>query len=550
MTSTPTHAVSTLTDSSPTPLLQNPRTTYPRDSKTRKESRDIATDIFKKEIELDKLIKKNRGGDKDEIIRKLRTQIKLLHEKYNFLIKELEPKQKPQPVASTTTSARVVSTTSSAHTVVLNIPKPSTSSTGNPTNSKTVGDTTDVDTDSDSDIHNAPTIAKDSDSDSNPSFHNVQSDDDSDTDSTDSNVNNMANNLANFGDWADFAAANTQALIEGMNNLNAVALKKEIPEFTGELDEGITIDDWFKVADRVATTAGWTDLQKLRYFQDRLTHSAANFNETIGANIRATDYNAWRQLIIDGFQDARLRTSRKEQLKLLKQKQFERSRDFKKRIDDMYRMAYGNIVANSQDPQVIILRDEIKKDVFLNGVRSELASIIWGRLTPNATYEDTVTTAIQCEELLEVRRTTEAKNFVNKPSFENTTMEEKIKNMQELQSLIEQMRNLRISNNAGPVANIRNEARRDNYRVHFEDAGYRSRSPSPGYNNFRKPSYRPSYQNTRQRIEPSGRNNRPAPDTRTCYFCKHRGHIKRNCRKREAWARNNSPRRGRDSNQN
>ena len=58
-----------------------------------------------------------------------------------------------------------------------------------------------------------------------------------------------------FQDWQNFATNNTVTIVEGLSNVNALAFKKEIPEYTGELDDGVSINEWFKLADKVAITA-------------------------------------------------------------------------------------------------------------------------------------------------------------------------------------------------------------------------------------------------------------------------------------------------------
>ncbi len=39
----------------------------------------------------------------------------------------------------------------------------------------------------------------------------------------------------------------------------------------------------FKLVKRMATHAAWTDEQKLRLFQERMSKSAANFNDSLPA---------------------------------------------------------------------------------------------------------------------------------------------------------------------------------------------------------------------------------------------------------------------------
>lgn len=79
-------------------------------------------------------------------------------------------------------------------------------------------------------------------------------------------------------------------------------------------------------------------------------YSASNFTETLPAANRK-NYNDLKTSKIDAFQDIDAKTMRREQLKQLKKKQYERLRDFKRRIDDTYKKAYEDDVANRNDPK-------------------------------------------------------------------------------------------------------------------------------------------------------------------------------------------------------
>ena len=392
-----------------------------------------------------------------------------------------------------------------------------------------------------------------------------------------------------FDQWKDYADANTTALIEGMTNLNAVAFKQEIPEFTGELNDGVTIDEWLKSANKVALAAGWNDAQKLRYFQDRMTKSAGNFNETLTANQKAT-FKAWERAIVNGFQDSAVKMMRKAQLKSLRQNQNERVRDFKRRIDDTYKVAYGDAVTNSAAPEVVSLRNEVKKEVLLNGIKSEISSIIWGRLRPNADFESCVQTAIECEQIIEIRRAAEAKTSipVAPTILKKKTQQEEI---DELRELVHQLAREKLTsrNNAGQpentVAFVGNSGenpgkenpqgigyqrsrsqspgpRRYNNpttdrqpssnQVRFSDNPRQGRSPSPG---FRQGGYRQDrpYNSYLQRQAKSENPQQPNPwnkETRTCFFCRKRGHIKAQCRRFAVWKSQEAQRREESRSQN
>jgi hypothetical protein len=160
----------------------------------------------------------------------------------------------------------------------------------------------------------------------------------------------------------------------------------------------------------------------------------------------------------------------------MKQKPGERIRDFKQRIDDMYKIRFGETVANSQNAQVGSLRNDVKREVFLDGLRSKIFAIIWARLPVGATFQQTVTSAEECEQLLEIRRTTEAKvsGQVSTKSIDNNA------EFDEIKALVKQMANLQLSQ-TGPVGTIAyvEKSNRNEKNVKFQDRD-RSQSPGPG----------------------------------------------------------------------
>ncbi len=102
---------------------------------------------------------------------------------------------------------------------------------------------------------------------------------------------------------------------------------------------------------------------------------------------------------------------KKGELKDLKQEPTERVRDFQKRIDDMYRLAYGVGSATSNDANVVLVRDDTKKGVLLQGLRKEIATLVWNRLDPEATYAEAVDSAIESEKLVEIKKIAQSKDI-------------------------------------------------------------------------------------------------------------------------------------------
>jgi hypothetical protein len=113
----------------------------------------------------------------------------------------------------------------------------------------------------------------------------------------------MANLTQNMIDTLQQAGQqNTDALVTGMRNLNAQRKLESIPLFSGDSNCTLVIDEWFKIAERVARLARWTDPQKIIYFQEKLTKSAAHFNDSLDAAQRDF-YDDWKDLLLQGLHD-------------------------------------------------------------------------------------------------------------------------------------------------------------------------------------------------------------------------------------------------------
>ncbi|EFX67515.1 hypothetical protein DAPPUDRAFT_261545 [Daphnia pulex] len=191
-----------------------------------------------------------------------------------------------------------------------------------------------------------------------PTLGNIFDDDDDDE---------MALTNAAVTAWQGAVDRQAEILENGLVFINAQNVKKEIPAFTGEIEGKMTIEEWFKIAERIATHAAWTDEQKLRFFQERMKKSAANFNDSLTAAEKAT-----------------------------------------MQIDDTYRIAYGVNAATSRHADVVALRNETLKDVLLNGLKPQIADLVWNRPNLNdKTYPETVESAEECEKVVEMKKITE-----------------------------------------------------------------------------------------------------------------------------------------------
>ena len=103
------------------------------------------------------------------------------------------------------------------------------------------------------------------------------------------------------------------------------------------------------------------------------------------------NYQILKNNIRDSLADNTTKARKKEQLKTLKQEETERVRDLKIRIDDFYKIDYGENSVTSANLTVVALRNETKKDVLLNGLKTAIADLVWNRTNiHNATYAETI----------------------------------------------------------------------------------------------------------------------------------------------------------------
>ena len=355
---------------------------------------------------------------------------------------------------------------------------------------------------------------------------NIQLDSDSDTD--DDNMPPVTLTTRLLQDLRRSHEDNAQALIDGLSNLNARALMSEIPSFSGDSDQGQVIEEWFKTAERVANAAGWTHRQKLNFFQQKLIKSAANFNDSL-TPAQKVDYPTWKQEIINGLQDTTAKAIRKEQLKHLKQLPNERVRDFKIRIDDNYKIAYGFGAATSNDPHVEALRDDIKKDVLLKGLKPEVSTLVWSRIHPDETYLNAADVAIACEKLSEVQKISANQDLTSVVTVISKENEKNAEEIKDLKDLVQELVKTTIS--PKPIAGIESmndpaviaafnkfySSNQGRGRVRFSDTNRnRFTGRSSGYQTD-------NYYN-------SGNRSSRHWDKR-CYNCNKSGHIARQCRR-------------------
>jgi hypothetical protein len=146
----------------------------------------------------------------------------------------------------------------------------------------------------------------------------------------------MALTQAAVNAWRTAVDRQAQILENGLATINAQAAKKEIPQFKGDIENKLAIEEWLqrKCDERRMDRC----TKKLRFLQEKLTKAAANFNDSL-TPAQKTTYQLWKTSIITGLTDLTTKVRKKEGLNTLKQKDTERVRDFKIKIDDLYRIS-------------------------------------------------------------------------------------------------------------------------------------------------------------------------------------------------------------------
>jgi hypothetical protein len=273
----------------------------------------------------------------------------------------------------------------------------------------------------------------------------------------------------------------------------------------------------------------------IAFFQEKLSKSAANFNDSLTAQQRDV-YADWKALLIAGLHDNKTKAIKKGELKDLKQEPGEKVRDFQTRKDDMYRIAYGAGPATSNDAKVVLVRDDMKKEILLAGLRREIATLVWNRVEADATYANTVDAAIECEKVTEVKKKAQGNDITSAVSVISQENEKNAAKIKEFEGLIHKLSTKPVSPptastpvDLGEPAVIAAFDTYNNAQTNYlKTVGFpennRSRSVSPFTYN------RPNRPEDGARAQTPVRNNNSSQDTRnTCYNCGKKGHISREC---------------------
>jgi hypothetical protein len=197
-----------------------------------------------------------------------------------------------------------------------------------------------------------------------------------------------------------------------LSELVSIPLREKIPHFSGYLGD-ISVTDWFKQAERVAKGGNWSKEQMKRYFSERFTKLALSFQEHLDDPENPepiSDYNEWKDLIIEEFKDPSENQIFKNELAEIKQKTNERVRDFRARLEKLFVKAYNEKLFRSANEDMTLIRNDILKNAFEGGLKTELLPGYENRIPADADYATCVTTATDIESILARKKSTSQKN--------------------------------------------------------------------------------------------------------------------------------------------
>ena len=232
-----------------------------------------------------------------------------------------------------------------------------------------------------------------------------------------------------------------------LSELVSIPLREKIPYFSGYLGD-ISVVEWFKKAERIAKGGNWTKEQMKRYFAERFCKLALSFQEELDDPSNpnpTTSYEEWKKLIIEEFRDPSENQYFKNELSEIKQKTNERVRDYKARLEKLFIQGYSEKMFRSSNNDMKIVRDDILKNAFENGLKAELLQGYENRIPADATYEVAVTTATDIENIQARKKSLSSKNRQSELSAISLHQELLTSDVEELKRKFE---GLNFSNNS------------------------------------------------------------------------------------------------------
>ena len=287
-----------------------------------------------------------------------------------------------------------------------------------------------------------------------------------------------------------------------INELISVPIRQSISKYHGfqSGDKGDKVESSFMEAERTARGSNWSNEQMRRYFPERFRHLAESYHETIRKKPEYAGYKEWKKAIIDRFTDPTQPETHRKELNDIKQKDEERVRDFKSRIERLFRKGYGEEAADAADPGTVAIREITLRRAFQDGLNEHLQQGYWNRITSDATFEEAVKIAADVETIEAKRKKSSQINSINE-MINNSQLE--LKN--DVNLIAEQLQELKLSQaiNAVTVSAIQEARARSAEPNRYQDKDCQSRNTSRNENNSasrnsERSQNRPEYRQTSQ----------------------------------------------------
>jgi hypothetical protein len=96
-----------------------------------------------------------------------------------------------------------------------------------------------------------------------------------------------------------------------MTNLTTINHTRGIPVYSVHLNSDFTFKEWLNRANKIAKKASWTNENKLKYYQDRLTGAAESSNNSLTATGKPS-LTEWTNAMETGFNYERIRYMKKK----------------------------------------------------------------------------------------------------------------------------------------------------------------------------------------------------------------------------------------------
>ena len=218
-----------------------------------------------------------------------------------------------------------------------------------------------------------------------------------------------------------------EAVTKSLGELMSREDKKSIPIFKGKSTDKL-ITKWLRDAEHVARNNDWDDLQKIRFFSDRLEGIALDWHEKFIESFIESEndldlgdipYIDWKNALIQRFRDQYDIANLKDAFKVIKQKSNENCKafisrvessynDFEDKIDFEIQNQNKTVLENTLQEKITKMRDEVKVKALIKGLSKLVKKELYLNMPPDLTdWENVCKRVLDAEQALRNKETTE-----------------------------------------------------------------------------------------------------------------------------------------------